>query len=163
VTRAIGIAAVAALAALAACKSPPPEYDGIGAWRVSRTRLKDATGNCQPTDLPDGRKGSYCFGQNPLKLGGSTAEVDLYFDGTAPDAKLIEAQYKVRGCREEPLLEALRKLFGSPTATQGPKVFWKNHYVFVAAIAPSTPGQCLVRVFPLAEKAEIERVQQASP
>ena len=155
--------AIAALVTAGACKSPPPEYDGIGPWRVTRTRLKHATGNCQPTDLPDGRKGSYCFGQNPLKLAGSAAEVDLYFDGTAPDAKLIESQLKVRGCREEALLEALRKLFGSPEGTQGAKVFWRNRYVFVAAIAPSTPGQCTVRVFPLSETAEIERVRQPSP
>jgi hypothetical protein len=156
VTRAI---AIAAAVLIAACKSPPPEYDGIGPWRVTRTTLKDATGNCQPTDLPGGRKGSYCFGQNPLKLGGSTTEVDLYFDGATPDARLIEAQYKVRGCREEPLLEALRKLFGSPTGTQGAKVFWKNRYVFVAAVAPTSPGQCLIRVLPLSETAEIANVQ----
>lgn len=154
-SRALVIGAVA----IAACKSPPPEYDGIGPWRVTRTHLEDATGNCQPTDLPDGRKGSYCVGQSPLRIAGAAAEVDLYFDGTAPEAKLIESQLKVRGCREEATLEALRRLFGSPSGTQGAKVFWRNRYVFVAAIVPSAPGQCLIRIYPLSEKSEIERVQ----
>jgi hypothetical protein len=145
---------------IVACKSPAPEYDGIGAWKVTRTKLKDATGRCAPTDLPDGRKGSWCYGQAPLKLAGAMTEVDLYFDGTAPDSKLIEQQLKVRGCREEQTLGFLRKLFGSPSGTQGAKVFWENRYVFVVAIAPSEPAQCLIRVFPLSEKSEIEKMKQ---
>jgi hypothetical protein len=154
-----GIVVVAA-AFLVACKSPPPEYDGIGIWKVTRTTLKNATGRCTPTDLPDGRKGSYCFGQTPLKIAGATTEIDLYFDGTEPDSKLIEEQLKVRGCREEPTLEFLRKLFGTPIGTNGAKVFWQNRYAFIAATAPSDPGQCLIRVFPLSETAEIEKAKQ---
>jgi len=143
----------------AGCASPAPEYDGIGVWKVTRTTLKDATGRCEPTDLPDGRKGSYCFGQSPLKLAGAPTEIDLYFDGVEPTSKLIEEQLKVRGCREEPTLAFLRKLFGTPFGTKGAKVFWQNRFVFVAAIAPSDPGQCLIRVFPLSEIAEIQKIK----
>lgn len=152
--------AAVAVVAVAACTSPPPEYDGIGTWKVTRTTLKDATGRCDPTDLPDGRKGSYCFGQTPIKLAGAATEIDLYFDGTAPESKLIEEQLKVRGCREEPTLAFLRKVFGTPLETKGAKVFWQNRYVFVVAIAPSDPGQCLIRVFPLSETAEIAKTRQ---
>jgi hypothetical protein len=145
---------------VAGCNSPPPEYDGIGIWKVSRTTLKDATGRCEPTDLPDGRKGSYCFGQAPLKLAGATTDIDLYFDGTAPTSKLIEEQLKVHGCREEPTLTFLRKVFGEPSGTKGAKVFWQNHYAVVVAVAPSEPAQCLIRVFPLSEVSEIEKAKQ---
>ena len=154
-TRAILVAAVA----LAACKSPEPGYDGIGVWGVTRTTLKDATGRCEPTDLPGGRKGTWCFAQKAIKIAGATAEVDLYFDGTEPGAKLVEEQLKIRGCREEGLLTKLRELFGASFATKGPAVFWQNRYAFVAAIAPSEPGQCLVRVLPLSEKDEIAKIQ----
>lgn len=147
-------------AVLGACASPAPEYDGIGAWKVTRTTLAHATGRCEPTDLPDGRKGSYCFGQAPIKLAGATTEIDLYFDGTAPTARLVEEQLKVRGCREEQTLAFLRKLFGAPSGTKGPKVFWQNRFVFVAAIAPSDPGQCMIRVFPRSETSEIAKVQE---
>jgi len=145
---------------VAACSSPKPEYDGLGIWKVTRSTLKDATGHCDPTDLPDGRKGSYCFMQQPLNIAGSTADVDLYFDGVDPNSKLIEEQLKLHGCREEPTLQFLSKLFGTPASTKGAKVFWQNRYVFVAAIAPSEPGQCLIRIFPLSEKSEIAKVQQ---
>lgn len=153
----------AAALVVAACKSPKPEYDGLGVWKVTRTTLKDATGHCDPTDLPDGRKGSYCFMQQPLDIAGSTADVDLYFAGTDPNSQLIEEQLKLHGCREEPTLAFLSKLFGTPLATKGAKVFWQNHYVFVAAIAPSEPAQCLIRIFPLSEKSEIAKVQADSP
>jgi hypothetical protein len=142
-----------------ACASPPPEYDGIGIWKVSKTTLKDATGRCEPTDLPDGRKGSFCFGQTPIKLAGAMTEIDLYFDGTEPTSKLIEEQLKVRGCREEQTLAFLRRLFGQPSDTKGAKVFWQNRYVFVVATAPSEPAQCLIRLFPLSEKSEIEKMK----
>jgi hypothetical protein len=152
--------AAALLVAASACTSAPAEYDGIGRWKVTKTTLADADGRCEPTDLPDGRKGSYCFGQTPIKVAGATTEVDLYFDGTAPTARLIEEQLKVRGCREEPTLAYLRTLFGTPTGTSGAKVFWQNSYVFVAATAPSEPGQCLIRIFPLSETSEIAKMKQ---
>jgi hypothetical protein len=157
----VGVRAVLVLVAvaLAACKSPEPTYDGIGVWGVTRTVLRDATGRCQPTDLPGGRKGTWCFGQPALKLAGATAEVDLYFAGAEPTAKLIEEQLKVRGCREEGLLTKLRQLFGASTETKGPAVFWQNQFVFIAAIAPSEPGQCLVRVLPVSEKDEIAKIR----
>jgi hypothetical protein len=149
-----------ALALVAACASEPDEYDGIGRWKVTKTTLSQADGRCLPTDLPDGRKGSYCVGQTPVKIAGSVAEIDLYFDGTEPTSRLIEEQLKVRGCREEEVLTVLRKLFGTSIGTKGPKVFWKNRFAFVAAIAPSDPGQCLIRIFPLSEAAEIQKVQE---
>ena len=151
---------VALLALMVACKPEPDEYDGLGRWKVTKTTLSQADGRCIPTDLPDGRKGSYCIGQTPLKIAGSPAEIDLYFDGTEPTSRLIEEQLKVRGCREEQVLQFMRKLFGTPSGTKGPKVFWKNRFAFVAAIAPSDPGQCLIRIFPLSETAEIAKVQQ---
>jgi hypothetical protein len=146
--------------ALAACDSPKPEYDGIGAWKVTKTKLRDATGACEATDLPDGRKGTYCSNQNPIKLAGAMTEIDLYFDGTEPGANLIEEQLKVRGCHEEATLAFLRKLFGTPSGTKGAKVFWDNRYVTVVAIAPDLPAQCTIRVFPRSEIAEIAKAKQ---
>lgn len=154
-----GALAIAAAVALAACKAEKPEYAGIGPYSVKRTKLKDAPGRCDPTDLPDGRKGTWCSLQPQLAIAGKPADVDLYFLGTEPGAPLIEEQVQVRGCQEDALLMYLRKNFGDPVEDHGTRVFWKNRAIYLIGIAPSEPGRCMVRVFPLSEAAEYERVK----
>jgi hypothetical protein len=163
--RALAVAALAAalVTALAGtgCSSRDAEYDGIGNWRFAHTTRKDIIdGICQPADLNDGRKATWCFAQPPVKLGGSTAEVDLYFLGTEPTAKLIEIQLKVRGCHEDQLDQWLRTAFGAPIQTRPTRGYWKNSFLWVAALMPSEPGRCLLHFLPLSENAEIERIKQ---
>ena len=151
---------LAAGLASGAC-SRDPEYDGIGNWRFTHTTLKDATGGlCQPTDLNDGRRGTWCFAQPPIRIGGRTAEVDLYFLGTEPTARLIEIQLKVRGCREDELDHWLRAAFGPPIQTRPTRGYWKNSFLWAAALMPSEPGRCRVHLLPLSENAEIDRIKQ---
>ena len=109
----VAVAALALAGAGAAC-GRKTEYAGLGPWHVKHTKLRDATGRCQPEDLPDGRKGTWCFGQPGLRLGGQDASVDLYFGGTTPDAPVIEIELQFRGCREEPLEAWLKTHFGAP-------------------------------------------------
>jgi hypothetical protein len=149
---------VALIVAAVACHKDA-EFSGIGAWSVTKTKLADATGRCEPTELPDGRKGTWCFGQAPLKLAGKLAEVDLYFLGDQKTAPLIEIQLKVRGCDEEALASWLRSSFGKATELAGAHGYWQNGFVWVAALMPSEPGRCLVRVLPLGEGGEIERIK----
>ena len=137
-----------------------PEYDGIGNWRFGHTTLKDATGRCQPVDLNDGRQGTWCFGQQPSRIGGAKADIDLYFLGTEPAAKLIEVQLKVHGCREDELEHWLRVAFGPPIQTRATRGYWKNSFLWAAALMQSEPGRCLVHVLPLSENAEIARIKQ---
>jgi hypothetical protein len=154
-------AILAVLVAGSACSGRSPEFDGIGPWRFPHTTLKDITGGlCQPTDLSDGRKATWCFAQQPIRIGGSTAEVDLYFLGTEPTARLIEIQLKVRGCHEDELDQWLRSAFGPPIQTRPTRGYWKNSYLWAAALMPSEPGRCMVRVLPLSENAEIDRIKQ---
>ena len=149
---------LALLLALAACGSHEPEYGGVGPWSVNETTLRRATGICEPTDLPDGRKGTWCFAQTPLKIAGSTTEVDLYFDGVLPDSKLIELQLKVRGCHEDQLETWMRQTYGIPFENRSRQAFWKNRYLYAAAFMPSKPGECLVRMLPLSEEKEWQRI-----
>ena len=143
--------------------SRDPEYDGIGDWRFTHTTLKDVTGGrCQPDDLGDGRNGTWCFLQPPIRIARDSrpSDVDLYFLGTEPAAKLIEIQLKIRGCREDDLEHWLRAAFGPPIQTKATRAYWKNSFLWIGALMPSDPGRCLVHVLPLSENAEIERIKQ---
>ena len=153
---AIGLA-LAVCAAAGGCERKT-EYAGLGPWHVKRTRLRQATGRCEPTELPDGRKGTWCFGQPELRYGGQNATVDLYFGGTEPDAKVIEIQLGFRGCNEEPLDSWVRKTFGAPYEQHGARAFFRNSGAYVIADLPESPGRCTVRMLPRSETAEVERL-----
>lgn len=157
---AAAIVAVAALAAGAACerKGDPA---GLGRWTFTKSTLADGKrdGRCQPTELSDGRKATWCFGLQPIKAGGKVGEIDLYFAGAADDAKLIEIQLKVRGCVEEDLDKWMRERFGPPFETKATRAYWKNAFLWAAALMPSEAGRCLVHFLPLSEGAEIERIK----
>ncbi len=150
--------ALGAVALVAGCERKV-EVTGFGPWRIGKTTRKDATGICQPTELPDGRAGTWCFRQPPFGIGKKAAEVDLYFAGTEPTAPLIELQLKVRGCVEDDVEAWLRRHFGAPYEHRGTRAFWKNDRMFLAAFLPQEPGRCLVRMLPLSEGSEIERIK----
>lgn len=145
------------LAALAGCERQP-ELTGVGPWSVTKTKRKDATGICQPTELPDGRSGTWCFKQKPFGLAKKAAAVDLYFAGDAPDAPLIELQLQIRGCIEEDVEVWLRQNFGAPTEQRPGRAFYRMKKMFLAALLPQDPGRCVLRMLPLSEADEIERI-----
>jgi hypothetical protein len=163
-----GAAALVAVAlASPGCTGRAPEHDGIGNWRFPHTQLQNIhEGLCQPTDLSDGRKATWCFALTPIRLNReardarSSADVDLYFLGTEPSAPLIEIQLKVRGCHEDDLEQWLRAEFGVPIETRSQRAYWKNSFLWIGALMPSEPGRCLVHVLPLSENAEIDRIKQ---
>jgi hypothetical protein len=161
--RLVLLALIASLAGLG-CESREPEFAGVGKWRFTHTTLHDVTdGICQPTDLNDGRKGTWCFAQTPFRIGRngkSNADVDLYFLGTEKTAKLIEVQLKVRGCREDELDQWMRSAFGPPVDSKSTRGYWKNSFLWAAALMPSEPGRCVVHFLPLSENAEIDRIKQ---
>jgi len=147
--------------ATSACESKKGEVAGVGKWRFTTSTLKDATrdGVCQPTELNDGRKATWCFSLPPYKVGKRVAEVDLYFLGTDPGAKLIEIQLKVRGCVEDEVDRWMRTAFGPPIETTSTRSYWKNSFLWAAALMPSEPGRCLMHFLPLTENGEIERIK----
>jgi hypothetical protein len=65
----------------------------------------------------------------------------------------------VRGCVEEDLDKWLRERFGPPYETRSTRSYWKNSFLWAAALLPSEPGRCLVHFLPLSEGAEIERIK----
>ena len=98
-------AVLAAACWLAACGERKAGAAGVGPYRFGETTRAQTSsdGVCQPTELTDGRKATWCFALPPFKVGKRVAEVDLYFDGTDDSAKLIEIQLKIRGCVEDEL------------------------------------------------------------
>jgi hypothetical protein len=155
---AISLAVGASLITGAGC-SRKTEYAGLGPWHVKRTVLRDASGRCQPADLPDGRQGTWCFGQPGLRLGGQDASVDLYFGGIEPDARVIEIQLQFRGCNEAQLAAWVRQTFGAPFDEQGARGFWRNPGAYVIADLPGSAGRCTLRMMPRSEEAEVERLR----
>ena len=161
---ALGLAAIAALGALAACDSTREEPAGLGPYRFGHTTAGEIhDGNCQPTELGDGRKAIWCFGLTPIKVGKHTAEVDAYFLAQPPyDAKtapLIELQLKIRGCVEDEADQWMRTRFGPPVESKSTREYWKNSFLWAAAFLPSEPGRCLIHFLPPSETAEIERIK----
>ena len=153
-----------ALAALAACDGAKVEPNGLGNYKFGHTtRGSVHDGNCQPTELRDGRKAIWCFALPPIKVGKRTAEVDAYFlvtpQHTEQDAPLIELQLKVRGCVEDEAERWMRERFGPPIETKSTREYWKNSFLWAAAFLPSEPGRCLIHFLPLSENAEIERLK----
>lgn len=179
-SRAAVTAALLAALALPACKARKAEPSGLGPYRFgTTTRANIHQGICQPTELTDGRKATWCFALPPIKVGKRIAEVDAYFLGTEPPAlpedatkeqkdarkaelaklPLIELQLKIRGCVEDEVDRWMRERFGPPIESKSTRQYWKNSFLWAAAFLPSEPGRCLVHFLPLSENAEIERLK----
>jgi len=153
---------VLAVAAFGACDAKSGSVTGLGHYVFGHTtRGSVHDGICQPTDLNDGRKATWCFALPPFKVGKRTAEVDAYFLGTANDAPLIELQLKIRGCVEDEADQWMRQRFGAPIASEHNKEFWKNDIFWAGAWLPSEPGRCIIHFLPLSENAEIDRLKQS--
>jgi hypothetical protein len=183
-TRATAVLIAGALATAAgtsACKARKAEPAGLGPYRFgTTTRANIHNGICQPTELTDGRKATWCFALPPIKVKDRIAEVDAYFLGTEPPAlpadatkeqkdarekalaemPLIELQLKIRGCVEDELDRWMRERFGPPIETKSTREYWKTSFFWAAAFLPSEPGRCLVHFLPLSENAEIDRLKQ---
>lgn len=148
------------LVVLAACSGRKGEISGIGPYRFGTTvRGNIHDGVCQPTELTDGRKATWCFALPPIKVGKRIAEVDAYFAGTDDKAPLIELQLKVRGCVENDAEQWMRERFGPPIETKGTREYWKNSFLWAGAFLPSEPGRCLIHFLPISENGEIERIK----
>jgi hypothetical protein len=153
----LGVVGVVAVVAGCERKKQPA---GIGPYHVKKLTLAKAPGRCDPTDLPDGRKGMWCYALPSLTIGGMKAEVGLYFGSTEPTAPVIEIQLQIAGCKEAPIASWIQTNFGKPFEQRPTKAFWENANVYVVGELPSEPGRCMVRVLPKSEKAELERLRK---
>jgi len=158
-----GVVVVGAILATGACKNSSPEFAGVGKYRFGHTVLDDiGDGVCQPTTIDDGaRQATWCFALPAYKIANRVAEVELYFDGppSKKDAPLIEIQLKVRGCLENDLETWMRTSFGPPIETREDRFYYKNSFLWAAALIPSDPGRCRVHLLPLSEQGQIAKVK----
>lgn len=159
-----GVVTVAVIMATGSCKAAEPEFAGIGKYRFGHTVLDDiGEGVCQPTTIDDGkRQATWCFALPAYKIANRVAEVELYFDGppSQKDAPLIEIQLKLRGCLEQDTENWLRSSFGPPVETKPKRLYYKNAFLYAAALIPSDPGRCRIHLLPLSEQAQIARVKE---
>ena len=157
-----------ALVLVTGCEKKKGQPSGIGKWRLATSTnptlysdlVKAKEGICSKDTSSTGKPIIYCHQLTPIKVGSRTATVDLYFDGHADDAKLVEIQLGVRGCIEDELDRWIRSALGPPIETRATRGYWQNDFIWVAALMPSDPARCLVHVLPASEKSEIERLKQ---
>lgn len=150
--------AVVLVMLLAACDRKPAEKAGIGRYNVNKLTLAKAPGRCDPTDLPDGRKGMWCYAQPKIGIAGMNADVDLYFGANDPAAKVIEIKFQIPGCDDDKLHTWLKQSFGTPSEDRGTKLLWQLPVIYlIAELGP----RCLVRVLPKSEQAEFARLSSA--
>ena len=146
---------------VAGCNGHKVDPSGLGPYVFGRTTVASIhDGNCQPTQLRDGRQATWCFALPPIKVGKRVAEVYAYFGGREPTSPLIELQLQVRGCVEDEADEWMRARFGPPIETRSAREYWKNSFMWMAAKLPSEPGRCLIHFLPLSENQEIARIKQ---
>lgn len=158
-----GIATVVVFIATGSCKENAPEFAGIGKYRFGHTVLDHiGEGVCQPTTIDDGKRtATWCFALPAYKIANRAAEIELYFGGppTQKDAPLIEIQMKIRGCLEQDLETWLRTSFGPPIETRNNRFYYKNSFLWAAALIPSDPGRCRIHLLPLSEQEQIAKVK----
>jgi hypothetical protein len=159
--RRAAVVGVAALCALAGCERKK-QPAGIGKYHVKTLTFEKVRGRCDPTDLPDGRKGMWCYAFPSEHVAGMKGEVNLYFASNDPKGTPIEVQLQVSGCKEGPLEQWIRSNWGAPIEETSTRGYWENELVYVVGELPSEPGRCLVRLLPKSEKAEFERLHTAS-
>lgn len=147
-----------ALLALVACERKK-QPAGIGRYHLKTMTLEKTRGRCDPTDLPDGREGMWCYAFPSEHVAGMKSEVNVYFGSNDPKGTPIEIQLQVSGCKEGPLAGWLRTNFGAPIEERSTKAFWENANAYVVGELPAEPGRCLVRLLPKSEKAEFERLR----
>jgi hypothetical protein len=153
--------ALLAVAAVVACKGADGEYSGLGHWRFGVSTLKDASsGRCTAAKLSDGRDATWCLGLKTMKIGQRSADVELYFLGSTPDAPLIEIYMQVRGCDEDEVERFMERTFGNPYEKTATRSFWKNSFLWSVAQMPSEPGRCAIHFLPISEANEIERLKK---
>ncbi len=174
--------ALLSLLALAACEGSKPQAGGLGMYKFGHTTRADLkNGVCQPTELTDGRKATWCFALTPIKVGARSADVDAYFLGTDPpllpenptdEARaerrkvlatepLIELQLKIRGCVETDVEQWMRQRYGGADAdSKGTHLYWHNDFMWAMAEVPSEAGRCVIHFLPASETAEIVRLKQ---
>jgi len=156
--------------ALAGCEGQKPQAAGLGSYRFGHTtRAQLKSGVCQPTELSDGRKATWCFALPPIKVGERSADVDAYFLGTDPPllgSNPTPEQLAARRAELEklPLIELqlqIRKRYGGADAdSKGTHLYWHNDFLWAMAELPSEPGRCLIHFLPATEGAEIARLKQ---
>lgn len=157
-----GVATLVVIMATGACGNKEPEFAGVGKYRFGHTTYADIKdGVCQPTTVDDGkREAMWCFALPAYKIANRAAEVELYFEGKADDAPLIEIQLKVRGCLEQDLETWMRTSFGPPIEQRDKRLYFKNSFLWAAALIPSEPGRCRIHMLPNSESAQIAKVKQ---
>ncbi|MBA2542507.1 MAG: hypothetical protein H0V17_22890, partial [Deltaproteobacteria bacterium] len=68
-------------------------------------------------------------------------------------------QLKVRGCLEQDLESWMRTAFGAPIEIKPKRLYYKNAFLWAAALIPSEPGRCRVHLLPNSEQAQIAKVK----
>jgi hypothetical protein len=129
--------------------------NGIDRWELNKTVKKQHKGRC---DVDEKRNLTWCYGNPSLALGGQSATVDLYFDGTGDEAPLVQILLSIGGCNEPALKTWLQDKLGKTSASTSTRLYWEGKHAFIAALVPSDPARCDVKFVAPDQKGMIDAI-----
>lgn len=152
VSKILPVLAAAALASQAGCKHERGEIDGIAEYQLGVTTVADGV-VCTPRESY-----TWCSNNPKVAIGGQAATVDLYFDGKEKTSTAVEILLTVSNCKEEPILESLKKELGQPTQSVGARWIWRGKKAVIVAQLPAEPGTCEINFLHPSQTERIEKL-----
>ncbi len=140
--RGIGLGGLATACLVAgACSKDNGDLIGFGKYKIGKTTPADdyVMGKCRPDgDL------TFCFLNRSPSIAGHKTQTDLYFQGHAEDAPLIEISVGVWDCQVDPVSRDLESKMGLPDETANKRAIWRLKKMTVIALLPKDDQLCMV-------------------
>jgi len=83
------------------------------------------------------------------------ADVGLYFRGPEPKSPLIEITLSVRRCDPGPMIAALTKVLGEPSAHKNDHYYWRGKLAFVSGAIPAAGRRCEISFVTTQDKERV--------
>lgn len=144
--------AIATSAALVGCKKSEPDVVGFGLYEIGKSTPADGL-ICRP----DGKQ-TYCFNNPSPSIAGHKTQTDLYFDGHADDAPLVEILVGIWACKPGSVSADLQAKMGEPTKVGDKRAMWHMKKMTIVAQLPKSDALCTVHFLDPKDTARADEI-----